>query len=260
MHGTGNDFVLVVERGKRDRVVWTKRRVLALCDRHSGIGADGLVVLTPTARHGPCAFTIYNADGSPAETCVNGLRCAAFLLAGKTQDITFHTLAGPVGTQVLRIRGDTAVVRVDLGPGEYAAVALPPLLVGKARFPVTALSIGNPHVVVFVPAFDFDWQMAAVFVQQRAGRSRGVNVEFARVINRRRIELRIFERGVGPTLSSGSGATASVLAAMRDDLVGNNVEVVMPGGHLQVAYDPQMDRMFLTGPATRVYSGQVEIN
>jgi len=259
MHGTGNDFVLVVERAGRSAPGWTKARVRALCDRHFGVGADGLLALAPTRRRDQYRFAIYNADGSPAETCINGLRCAAFLLADRARELTFLTLAGPVVTRLLQAHGNTAAVRVDLGVAEYAACTLPPLLVGKAKFPMTAISIGNPHVVALVPDFDFDWERAAVFVQQRAGRSRGINVEFARVVSRRKIELRIFERGVGPTLSSGSGATASVLAAMRDDRVGNDVLVVMSGGRLKIGYDPRTDRVHLTGPATTVYSGEIKI-
>ena len=259
MHGTGNDFILVVEKSSKNKSFWTKRRVRGLCDRYSGIGADGLIALTGVNKHGREGFFIFNADGSQAETCVNGLRCAALLLAKGKRETVFETPAGPVATRVMHPKGKTAGVQVDLGVPQYSAGDLAPLGRGKHKMPMVAISVGNPHAVVFVKNFDFDWSQAATIVQHQVHFPRGVNVEFARVVNRRKIELRIFERGVGPTLSSGSGSVAAVFAAMREDLVGNAVDVVMPGGRLKIKYDPQSDHVYLTGPAVEVFSGEIQV-
>jgi len=259
MHGTGNDFILVKQKSKKNRRLLTRGRVCALCDRHTGIGADGLIVLAPTRQRGRYDFTIYNADGSSAETCVNGLRCAALLVAKEKKEAVFVTLAGPVATRVLQLKGKKATVQVDLGVPEYRAATLAPLGKGKDKMPMVAIDVGNPHIVVFVKDFDLDWPQAAVAAQHQAGLPRGANVEFVRVIGRRKIELRIFERGVGPTLSSGSGSIAAFFAAMREDLVDNVVDVLMPGGRLRIKYDPQADRVLLSGPAAEVFSGEIRV-
>lgn len=260
MHGTGNDFILVQEKSKKSRRLWTKKRVCALCDRHTGIGADGLIVLTADRSPGVYIFRIYNADGSAAETCVNGLRCAALLVRKSGRETVFQTVAGSVITCVKQVKGKTGVVQVDLGVPLYATGILPPLGRGKNKRPMVAITVGNPHIVVFVKNFDFDWPQAAITAQHQAKLPRGANVEFVRVINRKKIELRIFERGVGPTLSCGSGATAVVFACLREDLIDNGVDVVMPGGRLRIKYDPRTDRMSLTGPATEVFSGETWVD
>ncbi len=259
MHGTGNDFIFVFEKTEADRRFWTKKRVRKLCDRHVGIGADGLILLKPARQRGRYGFCIYNADGSSAEICINGLRCAALLVSRGKEQIVFEPLAGPMSTRVLQRVGSRATVRVDLGIPEYGAATLPPLGRGRKKMAVTAISVGNPHLVVFVNDFDFDWQAVAAQVQQQSTFPRGANVGFARVISRRQIELRFFERGVGPTLSSGSGALAATLAAMREDLVGNTVNLTMPGGKLKITYDPTGDRLYLTGPVEKVFAGEVSI-
>jgi diaminopimelate epimerase len=260
MHGTGNDFIFVLAKTSSGRQFWTKKRVRKLCDRHSGIGADGLIVLTPPAKRGGYGFRIYNADGSTAETCLNGLRCAAFLVSRGTGEVIFVPPAGPVSTRVLSRTGSTAIVRVDLGVPEYGAATLPPLGRGWNKMTVTAISVGNPHLVVFVEDFDFDWPAVAGQVQQRSSFPRGANVEFVRVVNRRRMELRFFERGVGPTLSCGSGAVAATLAAMREDLVGNAVNLATPGGKLKINYNPTADRIYLTGAAEKIFTGEIRIS
>lgn len=259
MQGTGNDFIFVFEKSVSVGRFWTKKRVRTVCDRHSGIGADGLIVLSSARRRGGYGFRIYNADGSTAETCINGLRCAALLVSRGKEEIVFHPPPGPVKTRVLQRRGPAGQVMVDLGIPEYHAATLPPLGRGGNKMTVTAISVGNPHLVVFVRDFTFDWLAAAVLVQQQSTFAQGANVDFARVISRRRIELRFFERGVGPTLSSGSGAVAATLAAMREDLVGNTVSLAAPGGKLKITYDPPADRLFLTGPAEKIFTGEISV-
>jgi len=260
MHGTGNDFIFVVEQKTDQLKFWTKKRIRGLCDRNIGIGADGVIVLIPLPKISRYTFQIFNADGSRAETCVNGLRCAALLTAAAGLHAVFETPAGPVATKVIRLDAKTATVQVEVGEPRYEAKTLQPLGRGNRKMSLTAVSIGNPHVVGFVRDFNFDWPEVATAVQQKAPFPRGTNVEFVRVVNRRKIEMRIFERGVGPTLSSGSGSIAAVYAARREDLIDNSVDVVMPGGTLKIKYDPRTDRMYQTGPAVEIYSGNIAVN
>ncbi len=260
MHGAGNDFIMVVDTAGRDRTFWTKTRVRALCDRRTGIGGDGLIVLSSLRGKGHYNFSIYNADGSAAETCVNGLRCATLLLGTPGKKLLFKTRAGLVETSILKKKNNAASVQVVLGSPLYAAEPLPPLGKGKNRLPLVAINVGNPHVVARVADFNFDWSQTAMMAQQRSPFSRGTNVEFMRIVSRRKIELRIYERGVGPTLSSGSGATAAVLAGMREDLLDNAVDVVMPGGRVKIKYDPRLDRLLMIGPAVTIYSGEIRLS
>ena len=259
MQGTGNDFILVQEKSIAALRFWTEKRVWIICDRHLGIGADGLILLTPQGRRGEYDFRIYNADGSGAETCINGLRCAASLVArGKTETV-FHPPAGPVRTIILDRRGPIATVRVNLGVPQYQALTLPPLGRGRNKMPVTAISVGNPHLVILVKDFAFDWPAVALRVQHESIFPQGANVDFMRVINRSRLELRFYERGVGPTLSCGSGAMAAALSAMRDDLINNSATLITQGGKLKINYDPLSDHVYLAGPAVRVFSGTIDI-
>jgi diaminopimelate epimerase len=259
MQATGNDFILVREKSAAPQRFWTGKRAWLICDRHLGVGADGLIVLHTPNRHGTHEFRIFNADGSPAETCLNGLRCAALLVSQGTEETVFLPPAGPAITRVIRRNGPVAMVQVDLGFPQYQALSLPALKWGRTRQPVTAIAAGNPHLVVLVQDFDFDWVAAASRVQNESIFPCGANVDFVRVVDRRTVEVRFVERGVGPTLSCGSGAVASALCAMREDLVGNSVDLLVPGGKLRVDYHPRADRLYLTGPAVNIYSGEINL-
>ncbi len=236
MHGLGNDFV-VVDGGTTVDATLVQR----WCDRRRGIGADG--VLRVSSAGGRVRMEYWNADGSPAEMCGNGLRCVARYAVdhGLVEGWEF-IVDTPVGPRQARV-GD--VIQVELGPVRVTGDAT---LVGTS---VTTVDAGNPHAVVTVS----DPQTVPVAeIGARIEGAAGVNVEFMSVVGTDRIELRVWERGVGETLACGSGAGAAVMAAHRAGKVGDDVVVQLPGGSLRVRIEG--DVVWLEGPAKTVFTGE----
>ncbi len=256
MHGTGNDFIIIEHKTAKSSGRWTQSRVRTLCDRNTGIGGDGLIILTPRGYR-EYDFKIYNADGSSAETCINGIRCATLLVTHRDETVTFYPPAGPTQARAVRRSTSRARVEIDLGSPEYSAVSLKPLRRKGQRIELTGVAVGNPHVVAFVNDFSFNLDELAAGLQQHSPFPRGANIDFVRVKNERAADLRFFERGVGPTLSSGSGALASYYALRRADLVDNKVTMHTPGGRISVQYRPAKDRVYLVGPAKLVFRGEI---
>jgi diaminopimelate epimerase len=241
MHGTLNDFVLLDERAHPvDDIVAFARRV---CDRRSGVGADGLIVISPSG-HADARMRIINADGSEAEMCGNGMRCAVRYLCecGEGDRFNVETLAGIVHAQVLQ-RGETYRVRLNVGVPRFEKMHLP---FRDAEF----VSLGNPHVVIFVPAID------AMDVRVFGAKMPEVNVHLAAVTDRHRLDVVHHERGVGQTQACGTGAVASAAAAIKRGLCDSPVDVHVPGGLLYVEWDGAGEA-FLTGPAVRVFDARV---
>jgi diaminopimelate epimerase len=241
MHGTLNDFVVLDERLDRvDDIVAFARRV---CDRRSGVGADGLIVILPST-HADARMRVINADGSEAEMCGNGMRCAVRYLSERGEGDRFNveTLAGIVRAQVLQ-RGETYRVRLNVGIPRFEEVQLP---FRDADF----VSLGNPHVVIFVRAID------AMDVTAIGANMPEVNVHLAAVLDRHRLNVVHHERGVGQTHACGTGAVACAAAAIRRGLCDSPVDVHVPGGLLYVEWDGAGEA-FLTGPAVRVFDARV---
>ena len=272
-HGTGNDFVMIEDVS--DRIQLDQKTIAALCDRRKGVGADGLIRIAP-AQDADFFMDYYNAEGVPAEMCGNGIRCLAKYVyeRGFTSDteIDVLTRAG-LKHLVLEARdGVVQTVTVDMGPPAFERKAIPmtgeptdtfigqPLQVDGQTFTATALSMGNPHVVLFVePSQD----LAAVPVAS-LGRSvelreefpNRTNVEFIQPTSRS-IKMRVWERGVGETMACGTGACASLAASVIAGLTGRGAEVEFPGGLLGVSWREDDDHLFLTGPAVCVYEGEL---
>ena len=245
MEGLGNDFV--VGRGP---LSLSAADVAAWCDRRRGIGADGLLVVTPL---GPdrVRMQYWNADGSPAEMCGNGLRCvgryavAEGLVAGP--DVTVETA---VGDRPVRVGG--AAVRALVG--EFSETAIPPF--DLAGYHLESVSMGNPHAVAFVDDC-YAVPVAAVgpIVEGDPHFPQRTNVGFATVVSSRRLDLRVWERGSGETLACGSGAAAAAALAHRRGLTGPKVTVMLPGGPLEV--EVEGDRVWIEGPAVMVFRGVI---
>jgi diaminopimelate epimerase len=250
-----NDFC-VVGHGNSD-LRWSPRRVVEFCHRRRGIGADGLIVLGPPGPKG-ARFRLFNADGTHAEWSGNGVRCAAASLLGtKTRaDIRLLTAAGAI----------TVAVKAD-APGRFRATFERPLpivgsVVARARrlapsrtvgpIPVDA---GNPHWIFIVPDFDIPWAEVGLAAQELTSGTHGINVEFVSVLDRRRIQMRIFERGVGPTPSSGSGALAAVAACLERGLVDPLIRVISPGGQQTAEIDRDRKAVRLMAMTHYVFSG-----
>jgi len=245
MEGLGNDFVVV--EGPYDPDAGT---VAAWCDRRRGIGADGVLVVTPidaaTVRMG-----YWNADGSAAEMCGNGLRCVARYAVEKglveTSEFTVETAVGP---RSVSVDGDNP--RVELG-----AVELTGSIARLAGYDLASVSVGNPHAVAFVSdCYAVPVEAVGPVVEGDPSYPGRTNVEFATVVTPDRIALRVWERGVGETLACGTGAAATVAEAFRSGRTGPRVTVLLPGGELLVEIVDGV--AWIEGPAREVFSGVVE--
>jgi diaminopimelate epimerase len=270
LHGTANDFVYVDAR----RGLPTDPASLAarLCDRHRGVGADGLILLLDS-QTADCRMRIFNADGSTAEMCGNGIRgFAKFALDHAlvtAEPLRVETDAGVKIVEVRRDRGRVASVTVDMGPPEWEGRRIPVdadglvlervLEVRGRRWNVSCVSMGNPHCVVFAddmatlplaeigPAFEHH-----TFFPRR------VNTEFVRVESPSRLRMRVWERGSGETLSCGTGACASAVVAARSGRTGRDVTVALPGGELTIEWRND-DHVYMTGDAVEVFAGEIEV-
>ncbi len=266
MHGCGNDFVVVHEMECVDELA---RLAPAICNRRRGVGADGVLVVLPS-DHADLRMRIFNADGSEAEMCGNGIRCAhryalKYGLRSGTA-MVFETLAGPVGTESA---GEQ--VRVNMGPpvlrGPDIPVALDleriadhPLEVGGRRLRFTAVSMGNPHAVFHVDELSDELVLGiGPLVERHELFPRRVNAEFIQVLDSGRVRMRVFERGVGETQACGTGACASAVAGILTGRHGSPVIVELSGGELQVAWDGAAgDPVWMTGPAVEAFTGSIQ--
>ena len=275
MHGTGNDFVLIEAEG--DERDWA-RLAAAMCDRHFGVGADGILLALPSDK-AAIRMRVLNADGSEPEMCGNGIRCLAKyavdrgLVRPESDRFDVETAAGVLTLQVFGDGRKVDKVRVGMGRPRLAAGEIPvlvnadPPLVniplelvdGASRqvLPVTAVSMGNPHAVHFAqqPVADFPLAEIGPAVAFHPLFPNGVNFEVARVLDRRSIEARVWERGAGPTLACGTGASAIMIAARLQGMVDDRVDITLPGGILTLEWDGAGE-VFLTGPAVAVFEGE----
>jgi diaminopimelate epimerase len=271
MHGTGNDFVLL--RAQGDEQDWS-RLAQTMCDRHYGIGADGLILVLPSSQ-ADVGMRMFNPDGSEAEMCGNGLRCVVKhavdngLARPRDGRISVETAVGVLTAQVFGEKGAVERVRVSMGVPRFAPQEIPvlaegepplrnlPLDVEGERLAVTCVSMGNPHAVHFVerPVAEFPLESIGPKVEHHPLFPQRVNFEVARVLGRERMEARVWERGAGITLACGSGACASVVAAQLHGLVGERVDITLPGGVLTVEWDGAGE-CYLTGPAELVFVGE----
>lgn len=273
-HGTGNDFVMIED--VEDRIRLEQGAIAALCDRRRGIGADGLIRIAP-APNADFFMDYYNAEGLAAEMCGNGIRCLAKFVYER--GITNHTeidVLTRAGLKHLLLDARDGVVRsvtVDMGPPAFERKAIPmtgeptdtfigqPIEVDGRTFTATALSMGNPHVVLFVDGSeDLGGLPVATFgsdIEVRKDFPNRTNVEFIQPTNDR-IKMRVWERGVGETMACGTGACASLAAGVLSGSTGRKATVDFPGGLLGVAWDEENDHLFLTGPAVCVYDGELD--
>jgi diaminopimelate epimerase len=274
LQGLGNDFVLVDARSTdRD---WS-RRAISMCDRHLGIGADGLLLLMQSDV-ADFRMRIFNPDGSEAEACGNGLRCFVRymseqkLISGGSCNI--ETLAGIRPASIIKNDGPGTEVRVGMGMPEFNPVKIPvipeqgkgrifdimlgdyPLEMSGRVMKLNFVSMGNPHAVCFIdePVADFPLKNIGPAVEKYKLFPEGVNFEIARVTSRSRVEMRVWERGAGETLACGSGACAVAVAGQMLGLTDPGVEVILPGGSALVDWNKK-SQAFLTGPAEAVFTG-----
>jgi diaminopimelate epimerase len=265
MHGLGNDFLVVDDRNSV-AIDWAALARRA-CRRHFGVGADGILVVQRSVV-ADLRMRLFNADGSEAEQCGNGVRCVAVLAAdlGWAGDrITWETGAGPVTT-----RRQGGSVTVDMGPPRFAAREIPvatesdevvdmPVDVDGERLRITCVSMGNPHCVVVVDDADgFAVETLGPHLETHELFPERTNVEFVEVLSPTRVRQRTWERGVGETNACGSGACATAVALRRLGLAGSPVTVELRGGDLLIEWQPG-SAVLMTGAAERVFSGELEL-
>jgi diaminopimelate epimerase len=251
----GNDF-LIVEGGEHSGgdLSEISRR---LCDRHNGVGADGVEWTFPDSET-DVRLRLINADGSEAEISGNGTRCVAADICARTgkSEIAIRTAAGVKICRLIERRGSTFEFESDMGRatigGQLALETMWLRAVG------TNVSMGNPHFVIFGENFQEGWQKQAALIQTQPQFPQGTNVEYVIVRESNEIEIRLFERGVGETLSSGTGSCASAVAAIASGRVNSPVKVVAPGGSQTVRWDNEGDRnqVYLRGPASLICRGE----
>lgn len=270
LHGTGNDFVVIDARTLDHD--WTAL-ARSICDRHFGVGADGLILAAPSQK-ADVRMRIFNADGSEAEMSGNGMRCLAKFAADagiakpRNNEFDVETGAGVLRVRVTTERGLVTSVRESMGPPRLGpreipvAVDAPPpitsleLQAGDRTLTVTPVSMGNPHAVHFQSAAVESYPLATVgpLMEHHPLFPKRTNFEVVRILARDRAEMRVWERGVGETLSCGSGASATMVAARLLDLVDNRMQLTVPGGLLDLEWDGEGD-VILTGPVVEVFRG-----
>ncbi len=266
MHGLGNDFMVI--DGVNQVIDLTPAIIRALADRHTGIGFDQLMLVTPSVA-GVYGYRVFNADGCEVEQCGNGVRCvAAFIRAQGWSDQETLRLTTPFSRMVVRFVSESHVC-VDMGQAHFEPRCLPFTTPHCLAFydyewygrPLSfgAVSIGNPHIVFDVPDLDqaeVDL-IGAYFNHQHPLFPRGVNVGFMQRLSRSEIQLRVYERGAGQTLACGTGACAATVIGQKWGLLDQAVSVQLPGGILRIECAGLDQAIFMTGPAVIVYTGQL---
>lgn len=277
MQGIGNDYIYV--NCFRETVPDPARLSIRISDRHFGVGSDGLVLILPGDR-ADFRMRMFNADGSEAEMCGNASRCVAKYvwergLTRKT-DITLETGAG-IKRLHLNIAGDhVSSVRVDMGVPELSPARIPvapevlglredapevlsaPLRVDDRVFSVTCVATGNPHCVTFLDDVDsFPLELWGPKIENHPAFPRRVNTEFVRVIDRGHLRMRVWERGSGETLACGTGACASLTAAVLNGLCDRKAVLHLNGGDLEIEWQKETGHLLMTGPAEFVFDGEI---
>ncbi|MBR3769444.1 MAG: diaminopimelate epimerase [Lachnospiraceae bacterium] len=272
MHGCGNDYVYV--NCFKETIENPSEAAIKVSKRHFGVGSDGMILICPSDV-ADFQMKMYNADGSMGEMCGNGIRCVAkyvydYGMTDKTH-ITIETGAGIKTLDLTVEDGKVSMVRVDMGEPILEAAKIPvvsdkeqvinePILVQGTEWKMTCVSMGNPHAVVFVadtkhlPIKD----IGPCFENHKAFPNR-TNTEFVQFISSKEINMRVWERGAGETWACGTGTCASVMACILNGYTDDKVLVHLLGGDLLIEYDRETNHIFMTGPATTVFEGEIEV-
>lgn len=272
MQGLGNDYVYVncMEQMVEDAAE-TARRV---SDRHFGIGSDGLILICPSDK-ADFEMRMYNADGSRGEMCGNGIRCVGkyvydYGLTDKTS-LSVETLGG-IKHLFLEVEdGKVSLVKVDMGPAilepekipvtaEGSRVVDEPLQVDGKTFRMTCVSMGNPHAVIYVDDVQgMDLEKTGPSFENHERFPNRINTEFAHVLDRNTVEMRVWERGSGETLACGTGACAVAVASILNGYTEDQVTVRLLGGDLKIEWDQEANKVYMTGPAEVVFDGEIRL-
>lgn len=268
MHGLGNDFV-VLDRLFAQPETDYPALARKLCHRQFGIGGDGLIVVLPS-KQADVRMRIFNPDGSEPEMCGNGIRCVARFVYDRgyvQQDvITVETLAGDLTLHLTLADGKVRGVRVDMGrpilkPAEIPVLAAGDKVVAETlavdgrTFEFTAVSMGNPHCIIFLQDWqELDFEHFGPLLEKHERFPRKTNVEFVKVEGPEELTMKVWERGAGPTLACGTGACASLVASVLNGKTGRRTTIHLPGGDLFIEWSED-EHVYMTGPATYAFEG-----
>ncbi len=272
MHGLGNDYVYIAPK-REDEREWNALAI-SVSDRHFGVGSDGLILALPSAV-ADMKMRMFNADGSEAEMCGNGIRCVVKfaieegLVPFEREPVTVETLAGIKTLELVREGGVVTGARVDMGPPNFVPASLPanvegpgpvidlPVTIDGMDLKLTLVSVGNPHAIHYVdsdPA-DFPLERIGPLVENHPLFPRRVNFQVVQVLDSGHVKHRVWERGSGITLASGTSATAVCAASRLRGFTGDRMVDSLPGGDLVLEWDGK-GSVFMTGPATRVFDAE----
>ncbi|MDD6193605.1 MAG: diaminopimelate epimerase [Lachnospiraceae bacterium] len=281
MHGIGNDYVYVdCTAGVIPEI---SKTAIFVSDRHFGIGSDGLILIK-SSEVADFEMDMYNADGSQGKMCGNGIRCVAkYVYDHGLTDKTTITIDTQSGIKTLELTVEDSKVqkvRVDMGAPEVIPRKVPcdisllqrdkeesePVIgeefeIQGRTYPITCVSMGNPHCVTFIDedVRSFDLEHVGPMFEKHPLFPEQVNAEFVNVIDGEHLLMRVWERGSGETLACGTGACATAVAAFLNGITGRSVDVELMGGHLQIQYDESTGHVFMTGPATEVFEGEITL-
>jgi len=269
-HALKNDF-LVIEPKIKLTSSELSALAIGMCDRKDGVGADGIIVLTGSKK-ADASFSIYNSDGSWAEKSGNGLRIAGMHLSRNIRKKMFsiETSNRVDKIRIIEKHKSEMIITTELGEPRFETINVPMiskskfminsiLRVGGIDFPVTCLSVGNPHTVLFVDDFNFDWKQLGKEIEFHKQFPNRTNVEFVKFINRKRIKVADWERGAGATGSSGTGAAAAVCAGVMMGILDRQCKVQFENGIMEINWRSDNNIVELTGPVVRVLSGEFQL-
>lgn len=272
MHGCGNDYIYV--DGAREQIPGEKKPeiVKRLSDRHFGIGGDGVIFINPSDE-ADFEMEMYNMDGSRAEMCGNGIRCVAKFVydKGLTDKTSISVIScGKIKCLDLQIEeGKVSTVKVNMGAPVLKAAEIPVISskeeviaqqieVEDKVYKITCVSMGNPHAVVFADQVsDLPLEKIGPLFEHHERFPNRINTEFVKVLDEEHVQMRVWERGTGETLACGTGACAVAVACILNGLTKESVTVKLLGGDLQIHWDREANLVYMTGPATTVFEGEI---
>lgn len=273
MHGAGNDYVYV--DCTKQELKNPEKVSEFVSDRHFGIGADGLILIKPSDK-ADFFMAMYNADGSQGKMCGNGIRCVGkFVFDNGLTDKTTVKIDTLSGIKVLELsveNGKVTKARVNMGSPILNAKDIPVIfdkekviaedaVINGSKYSITCVSMGNPHVIVYVDSTD-DLKIEEIgpCFEKNAMFPEQVNTEFVQVIDRQNLKMRVWERGSGETLACGTGACASLVATVLNGLCDDTATLHLLGGDLKITWDRENDTVYMEGPATTVFSGEIDVD
>lgn len=276
MHGCGNDYIYI--DCTKEFVENEEKAAIILSDRHFGVGGDGIILIKKGTK-ADFEMVMYNADGSRGAMCGNGIRCVAkYCYDHKLTDKTSFTIESMGAVKYIDVNvknGEVVSAKVDMGKPSLACSDIPvnangdkaidePIAIIDREFKMTCVSMGNPHAIMFIDEHpsDFDLEKYGKACESNTDIFPDrVNAEFAKVIDRHNIEMRVYERGSGETLACGTGSCATAVAAITLGLCDNDVTIHLIGGDLDISWSgDENDSVYMTGPATQVFTGEVDLN